>query len=299
MKLLLKLTAMRNYKIVTLLLLFTSAPCLLMAQSVEKNSLSLNLKYYNDNNITHHLLVQAKSKINGKFQFIPNIPVTFYINSDVTKENLLGKGVTNEKGEAILEIPPAAKTSWVKSTNQNFVVISNTTKQYEESRGDLAITKAKLKLDTLEGKIITGKLVAFVDDQWKPIAGVDVMVGINRLGGFLNVSETQSYTTDSTSGDFSAEFKRDSIPGDQKGDIVLVATVVDNDIYGNLSTEMTVPWGKKMIYTTNYDHRSLFARRGHSPIWLEVLAYTIVVAVWLVIIYLLVQIKRLKKLEFD
>jgi hypothetical protein len=50
---------------------------------------------------------------------------------------------------------------------------------------------------------------------------------------------------------------------------------------------------------TNFDHRSLFARRGHSPIWLELLAYSIVVAVWSVIIFLLVQIKNLKKLGVE
>jgi hypothetical protein len=95
----------------------------------------------------------------------------------------------------------------------------------------------------------------------------------------------------------SAEFKRDSLPGDVNGNIVLVASVIDNDTYGNLTAEIQVPWGTKSNYVTNFDHRSLFARRGHSPIWLEVLAYTIVLAVWSVIIYLVFQIRNLKKLQ--
>jgi hypothetical protein len=49
-------------------ILLVVLPELLLAQAVEKNTLSLTLKYYNDNNITHHLLVQAKSKMDGKFQ---------------------------------------------------------------------------------------------------------------------------------------------------------------------------------------------------------------------------------------
>ena len=291
---------MRKHKLIHILILIIAlVPAILMAQAVEKKGLSLTLKYYNDNNKTHHLTVLAKSKIDGKFQSIQNIPVQFYISSDVEKSNLLGKGVTNERGEAIIEIPPTAKAAWLKSPNQNFIVVAAATKQFEKGRGEIAITKAKLSIDTAEGKMITAKLVALVDTIWKPIAAVDVIIGVKRLGGILNANETQTYPTDSAMGGVIAEFKRDSIPGDQKGNITLIASVLDNDAYGNLSAEMQVPWGSKTIYVTNFDHRTLFARRGHSPIWLEILAYTIVVAVWSIIFYLLVQIKNIKKLGVE
>ena len=290
---------MRKHKLIRLLILIiTFVPSILMAQAVEKNSLSLTLKYYNDNNVTHHLMVLAKSKIDGKFQTVPNVPVEFFISSDADKANLIGKGKTDERGQAIIEIPPSAKTEWLKSPNQNFVVIGSATKKFDEGRGELSITKAKIKLDTAEGRIINAKMVALVDTTWTPIAGVDVVVGVKRLGGILNVNETQTYPTDS-SGSVTAEFKRENLPGDQKGNITLIASVVDNDIYGNLSAEFTAPWGTKSVYMTNFDHRSLFARRGHSPIWLELLAYSIVIAVWSVIIFLLVQIKNLKKLSVE
>lgn len=290
---------MRKHKFISFLVLCIAlVPQFLMAQAVEKNSLSLTLKYYNDNNITHHLLVQAKSRIDGKFQNVPNIPVQFYISSDAEKANLLGKAITNERGMAMIEIPPTAKAEWLKSPNQNFVVIGAATSKFEEGRGELTVTKAKIKIDTAAGRIVNAKLVALVDTTWTPIAGVDVVVGVKRLGGLLNVNETQTYPTDS-SGSVMAEFKRDSLPGDQKGNITLIATVVDNETYGNLSSEMVVPWGTQSVYMTNFNHRSLFARRGYSPIWLELLAYSIVVAVWSVIIFLLVQIKKLKKLGVE
>jgi hypothetical protein len=83
------------------------------------------------------------------------------------------------------------------------------------------------------------------------------------------------------------------------GKLVLVASVIDNDTYVNLTAEIEVPWGAKSVYTTNFNHRSLFARRGSSPIWLEALAYTIVVAVWAVIIFLVFQIKKIKNLGVE
>jgi len=279
-------------------ILMVVLPELLLAQQVEKNALSLTLKYFNDNNVTHHLLVQAKSKIDGKFQKIAHISVQFYITNDADKKNLIGTGLTNEKGEYVLLIPPAAKIEWLKSSHQNFVVVGESTPKFDEGRAEVSITKAKLKIDTVEGKIITAKLIALVDTTWTPISGVDVVLGVKRLGGVLNANETLTYTTDS-SGTVKAEFKRDSIPGDAKENIILVASVIDNDVYGNLSAELAAPWGAKTIYTTNFDHRSLFARRGHSPIWLELLAYGIVAVVWAVIIYLLFQIRNIKKLGLE
>jgi hypothetical protein len=281
------------------MILVVFLPEFLLAQEApEKPTLSLNVKYFNDNNKTHHLWAQAKSKIDGKFQMIENVPLKFYISTDDHKNNLLGQAVTNGKGEALLVIPASAREQWMKSPNQTFIVISLATKKFEATNGELAVTKAKIQIDTTEGKMITAKLVALVDTVWTPIAGVDMIVGVKRLGGILNANETPTYTSDS-SGGVIAEYKRDSLPGDEKGNVVLIASVLDNDTYGNLTAEMTAPWGKYYPYVSRFDDRTLFARRGHSPIWLEVLAYAIVIAVWAIILFLLIQIKNIKKLGVE
>ena len=273
-------------------------PTVLLAETVEKNTLVLGVKYYNDNNAVQHLVISAKSKIDGKFQKIANIAVKVFITSDADKNNLIGTGITSERGEFILLIPPAAKTEWAKSATQNFVAVSAATKLYEEARGEATITKAKIKIDSADGKIVNAKLLVLTDSVWKPMTGVEMVLAIKRLDGNLNISETATYTTDSA-GAVTGEFKRDSLPGDSKGNLVLLANVIDNDIYGNLSAEINVPWGKPLIYTTNYNHRSLFARRGHSPFWLEFLAYGIIIAVWVVIIYLVIQVKKIVKLGLE
>ncbi len=273
-------------------------PTILIGQAIEKNTLVLSVKYYNDNNVAQHLVIAAKSKIDGKFQKIANIPFKVYITSDADKNNLIGAGITSERGEYILFIPPIAKQEWIKSATQNFVAVSATTKLYDEARGEATITKAKIKIDTADGKIITAKLLTMVDSIWKPMAGVEMVLAVKRLDGNLNISETATYTTD-TAGLVTGEFKRDSLPGDTKGNLVLVANIIDNDVYGNIIAETSVPWGKPLVYTTNYNHRSLFARRGHSPIWLELLAYGIIILVWGVIIYLGFQIRNIIKLGLD
>ena len=296
MKLLLKLKAMKIKHIYkNLILILGFLPIALMAQKPEKGNLVVGVRYFNNNNTTHHLVFKTKSKVDGKLTNIPYINLAVYITNDADKANLLGNVITNDIGDAVLLIPPSAKNEWIKSPNQTFVAVSIANKQFDEARGDLAITKAKLQIDTVEGKIVSAKLVAFIDTLWTVIADVEMQIGVKRLDGNLSVNETPTFTTDS-SGGATAEFKRDSLPGDTKGNLVLVASVIDNEVYGNLTAEMIVPWGSKFSHISNFDHRTLFARRGHSPIWLELLAYSIVVVVWGIIIFLAIQIRKIKQL---
>jgi hypothetical protein len=284
----------RNYLFI-ILLAFSLASLRLPAQGTAKNDLLLSAGYYNSNNQLQYLAAHAKTKINGKFQMVPGIPVSFYINNDSSAANLLGKATTNEKGNAILFIPAAAKEQWNKSSKQNFVVVSKATALYDENKTTVPVTKAKLLIDTTDGRKITVTAMELNDTGWVPVKGVELKMAVKRLGADLNVNETPTYTTDST-GTVSADYKRDSLPGDAKGMLTLVARVEDNDTYGNLTAERIVPWGSVYPYLNEFDKRTLFARRGRSPIWLQLFAYSIIVAVWGIIIYLVFQIKKIKML---
>lgn len=282
-----------SYIIIIMILLMPSFAGKIFAQA-EKNSLSLSISYYNNNNQLQYLVAHAKSKIDGKFQMIPGVPVSFYIGAEAPA-NLLGKAITNEKGDALLLMPPTAQTEWKKSAKISFFVSADASKQFDEAKGNQDIIKAKIKIDTLADRKITATLMELKDTLWSPVKAVDVRIAVKRLDADLNVSETLTYSTDSL-GLASADFKRDSLPGDSKGNLILVARVDDNDLYGNLSSEIKVPWGAAQKYYSEFDKRTLFARRGKSPVWLELMAYSIVLAVWGILIYLVGQIKKLKQL---
>ena len=115
------------------------------------------------------------------------------------------------------------------------------------------------------------------------------------MDGDLNVDETPVFTTDSL-GVTSTDFKLVKLPGDTAGNLVLIAKVEDNDMYGNMTTERTVPWGTVTKYVSDYNKRSLFARAHRPPFWLLWMASGITLTVWLVMFYLLFQIRKLKKL---
>jgi hypothetical protein len=285
---------MKEFKFTALTIVLTLLVTGISFAQIEKNKLILGLGYFNDNNQLQYLKANTKAKINGKFTPVGGVQVKFYISSE-SPEHLLGNAKTDANGQAALMIPPGAKDEWNKSPKQSFLAIADSTDLYKAVSTSIDLTKARIKLDTAEDKKINATLVEQQGSNWVPVKGVDMKIAVKRLGGDLNVTETPTVTTDSL-GVTSADFKLLNLPGDLKGNLVLIASVEDNDIYGNLSTERTVPWGTPSDYVSDYDKRSLFARAGRAPFWLIWMASGITLSVWLVIFYLFLQIRKLKKL---
>jgi len=73
-------------------------------------------------------------------------------------------------------------------------------------------------------------------NEWVAVKEIEMKLGIKRMLGNFTVGDEETYTSDSTEM-ASAEFKRDSKPGDEKGNLILVARVEDNDDYCNLVAE--------------------------------------------------------------
>ncbi len=285
---------MKEVKYFALICVFILLATGITFAQVEKANLMLGLSYYNDNGQVQYLKATTKAKIEGKFRQVSGIPVSFYIVS-IDRDNLLGRATTDDHGLAVLPIPAAAKDKWNKSSSQSFLVVSDSTQSYSGVTTNFDLTKARIKLDTAGDKKIIATFIEQKESTWVPVKGVDMKIAVKRLGGDLNINETPTYTTDSL-GLVSADFKLVNLPGDSKGNLILIARVEDNDIYGNLSTERTVPWGTSSNYVSNYNNRSLFARAGRPPLWLLWMASSITLSVWIVICYLFFQIWKLKKL---
>jgi hypothetical protein len=285
---------MKKFKYSILIFMLTLFITGISLAQVEKNKLILGLGYFNDNNQQQYLKAGAKAKINGRYTPVGGIHVSFYIHSE-SPDHLLGKGSTDDKGQVILMMPPAAKNEWIKSPRQNFLVVSDSSNLYDGTNASFDLTKSRIKIDTTEDKKIIATLLEQKDSAWVPVKGVDMKIAVKRLGGDLNVSETPTYTTDSM-GIAQADFTYRNLPGDSAGNLILVASVEDNDVYGNLTSEKTVPWGTSSKYISEYNTRSLFARRGWSPLWLVWMAYSITAGVWFILFYLFFQIRKLKKL---
>ena len=82
-----------------------------------------------------------------------------------------------------------------------------------------------------------------------------------------------------------------------RNQVVLATKVEDNDQYGNLLLEKTVPWGIAFKPDNNFfSQRTLWSTRNRTPPWLLFVAYTIILIVWGTVIYLVMQLLKIKKM---
>ncbi len=283
-----------QYCITLLLFLFSLTGISKVARS--QNEMSIVIHYYAVDNHMQYLLVETKLKKKNKFQPLENVVVQLYLDSN-TAENLIGKYKTDVKGLAKAFIPVSLKEKWNARPDHDFIAVAEATVKEDEITTGIKIKKARIEIDTMvdgDTRKLKLKVLAFEQHRWIAVKAVEVKIGIQRLGSFLRIGEEESYTTDSL-GQVSADFKRDSLPGDAKGNLVLVARIEDHDEYGNITVSKTVPWGKPLSYEHNFNKRTLFARGDRSPLWLELVALPIITVVWGVIIYLVVQVIKIWK----
>jgi hypothetical protein len=267
------------------------------SQAAEKGDLNFAVNYFITNNKVPQLMVKVNTKINGKFLNVGGINLKLFLDKDSTG-TFIGNVITNEKGEATAYIPTSVKAEWATSSKHTFLATFDGNKKYAPARGDLTVAKAKILIDATSDKTVTASVFEMKDTTWTPVKGVDVVLAIRRMDADLTIDEKPTFTTDST-GKASGDFKRDSIPGDARGNITLVAKIVDNDQYGNLSIEKTVPWGNKFVPVNTFNERTLFATRNKAPVWILFIAYSIAVSVWGVLIMLVFNLFRIKKLGRD
>ena len=257
----------------------------------------LSVRYFLPENKVPYLELNTKKKFGRKIEPISGITVNVYFN-EVAEQNLLGKIITGNTGLGRVAFPPSFKANWDSLNEFKFVAVSEATKGVESLSSDLTIKKGILVIDTVveDGvKTMTAQLKEKIGAEWVAVKEIEMKLGLKRLLGNLSVGDAETYTADST-GTASAGFLRDSIPGDKKGNIILVARVEDNDIYGNLVEEKVVPWGKAVQSENNFWHRSLWSTGNRAPKWLLIIAFSIIVGVWGTIIYLVKEVFKIRKM---
>jgi hypothetical protein len=284
--------------ITSIILLLLCHHLLSAQEEKEKPELSVNLQYFSTNGSFQYLKVKTMTKEDGKLLPVKDAVLQLYLDEAIP-ENLIAKAKTNENGESKVTIPPALKDKWNASAGHTFIAASEATKKFEATITELAIAKAKMVIDTLfeEGtRTVTVQVLSFDSAGWVPVKDVEVKLGVRRLGGDLKIGEEETVTTDSL-GMAAGEFKLDKLPAiDAKNNIVLVAKTEDNELFGNIAFEKKVPWGQYKTFTSNFGQRSLWATGDKSPLWLLLMAGFIIALVWGIIIYLVVQLIKIKKL---
>src|SRR5665213_4072386 len=90
------------------------------SQTAEKGDLSSGVNYYITNNRVPYLVVKVKTKVDGRFKNVSDIPLKLYLDKDSTG-TFIAKVKTNERGEASAMIPSSVKKEWNTQSKHTFL----------------------------------------------------------------------------------------------------------------------------------------------------------------------------------
>lgn len=258
----------------------------------------LGLGYFLPVNNVPYLKVSVNEKVERKLIPLKDINANVYLNEE-SETGLLGKIITDRKGEGKIFITPAFKPVWDSASAFTFIAVTEANKDFESVKNEIQVTKARLEIDTSsdeESRNVTVKVTELKDGNWVAAPDVELKIAVKRSLANLPIGEDETYTTDST-GIAVGEFLRDTIFGDSKGNIVLIARTEDHESYGNLFIEKTVPWGVTVTPKKNFfERRTLWSTGINTPLWLLLMAVSIIIGVWGTLIYLISRLIKIIKI---
>ena len=240
--------------------------------------------------------IQLKSTISVKHDegstMLANAPVSFYaVGSD--NEILIREAKTNVHGDAIIKVP--AKNTYTRNAEQliTFKAKYDGTTKYEASDAEFSLKPAKLKVSFYEEDSV--RYVKVEGTQFNSngtetsIGAVDVNVSIPKMFSMLKVAQI---SLDST-GIGTAEFPRDII-GDSLGNLTVVASIEENDIFGNVKGSADNTWGlHKHLISPDRPSRELWT--PIAPLWMIITLIIMLAGVWGHYVYAIVQLVMIKK----
>ena len=283
---------------------FGFLPFIAKGQSDTANKMAresfIYIRYYVVNNELPYLRIQTKNKTAAGFDIATRVPVKVYLNKDSAAEALVGQVITNNAGDASLNISSSLASLWDTSGSNTFFARTESSKEFDAASVSISVINSRLEIDTVntdEGRGVFAKLSKMEDGSWVPMTEVDMRLAIKRHGGNLNIGDEETYTTDS-SGQVQGLFTKVNLPGDASGNIEIVAMVDDNDEVGTLETGKVVPWGTANHPDTKFGfgERSLWSTGREAPGWLLFMALGCIIGVWSVVIYLITRIFKIRKL---
>ena len=151
----------------------------------------------------------------------------------------------------------------------------------------------KIELIANETQKTVTAFVRSADSLKQPLQEVDVHFYIQRDYGLLQLGKQPNYT--GNDGKVTVLFP-DHIIGDFKGKLSVLGKIENSFLYNDVTVTIDLKWGLPLKTEDEiFDRRSLWGSRDKSPVWLLLLANGILAAVWGVIIYIVINLLKIKK----
>jgi hypothetical protein len=237
---------------------------------------------------TKNFSLSLSARIDDKRVNVEKAEIRIYAVNE-TEKKLLGTVNTNRSGKAVLNVTPDISLPKDKEGKFSFdVQYAGNTKIGSASKTiqiqDVSLAMSFSEKDTT--KTVSVKVMA-VNQKGVNTAVSDVPVElyVKRLFCLYRFGGEK---TDSV-GICNADFPR-NMPGDTTGKLIVVAKILENDLYGTVETVMDYKGGKPLVIEPK-------AKRGlgdtDAPLWMVYTLLVLLSGVWCHVIYVISLVIRI------
>lgn len=261
-----------------------------------KREASIELRYTEANNKTKILEATIKTKVEGSWQGVNGILVHFYRN-EANPEQLLGTATSNNKGVAILILPEGEEKHASPTFEYTYIAAIENSDQVEDNEEEITVAESGFDMTLEEEDSVRQVRISLkamdAEGNEVPVGEVEVNLYVQRLFGLLPLSDDPE-TTDAD-GEVVVEFPA-NIPGDTAGNLIIVAKIDEHERFGTLEFRRKINWGVPLIIDPRQSARELWSSRANAPIYLIVIVNTMLIGIWGVILYIIYQAFKIRKI---
>jgi hypothetical protein len=235
------------------------------------------------------LKIAVKAKIEKKMRKMYGLKVNVFQVTD-SAEQELGSVITDRNGLAVFTIKPEQVTTNAEGM-LHFKAVLGPVKKMESTEGEVTVKRALLTITPVKEDSLYSvqvKLVDLATGEETPVPQAVLGIFVKRSFNPLKIGEI---TTDE-SGEGSAEIAN-TLPGDAKGNITLLARLDENETYGNLEAAVVQQWGVPVSDKIEDQPRALWS--SHPPLWMLITFIILMLAVWGHYIVIVYELFRLRK----
>jgi hypothetical protein len=281
----------RFFSSIILSAFFMSIGCLTTtAQNTKKNSVRIKAYYIKTMNQEANFNIKASSKVENQNIDVANIELTI-LNELNDEEVILGSTTTNMNGEGKFVVKDFNLIKPDSSGLYNITVSFKGNDSYKRASKSLTYRDA-----SIEAKIITVDSINYITATLKDTAKDSLLSGkllnvqVQRLFRPLKIGEEYNITDEAGTILVSIE---EGIPG-VDGKLTMEVVLKDSDDYGTVKALVNAPVGIPIVEESTFDERTMWSPRNKTPLFLLIVPNLIILGIWGIIIYLILNLIKLK-----
>jgi hypothetical protein len=282
-------------------LVFTITSVFLMGSIVaaqEKESPKLRLSYTKHMSGAYEIKAHAYIKKGRQTDPCSGANICFY--TDAAYSKLFKKMKTDDMGLAVLLIDEGRANQFKDSTGKfNFYANLKEDSKFNTAEAEVsaidAVITVNFKQETDTTRMLKASIMCYDPAAKKMIAGVKVPLKcfVRRALCLLPVGKDLNFTGEE--GNIEVPFPND-IPGDKDGNIIVIVKLDEDDTYGTVQYEKSIPWGVPLLHSENpLAHRSLVSPGNNAPWFMVIVISAILIGIWGYLCYIIYGLFKINK----